>query len=71
MEAHPYLMPIIPEIRSKKEETSESPLLDLENKSMEELFTDYFRNSKEGKGQLPSESILNLFREVLALDEEE
>lgn len=70
MDAHAYQMPIIPEIRKKKNDTEEKPLLDLETKSMEELFTDYFRNSKEGKGQLPSESVLNLFREVLALEDE-
>lgn len=69
MDAHAYMMPIIPEIHTKQSDAAESPFLDLENKSMEELFTDYFRNSKEGKNQLPSESVLNLFREVLALEE--
>ena len=69
MDAHAYMMPIIPEVHVKKSDGAEMALLDLENKSMEELFTDYFRNSKEGKGQLPSDSVLNLFREVLALEE--
>lgn len=69
MDAHAYMMPIIPEVHVKQSDGAESPFLDLENKSMEELFTDYFRNSKEGKGQLPSDSVLNLFREVLALEE--
>lgn len=69
MDAHAYMMPIIPEIHTKQSDAAESPFLDLESKSMEELFTDYFRNSKEGKSQLPSESVLNLFKEVLALEE--
>ena len=69
MDAHAYMMPIIPEVHVKQSDGAEMALLDLENKSMEELFTDYFRNSKEGKGQLPSDSVLNLFREVLALEE--
>lgn len=69
MDAHAYMMPIIPEVHVKKSDGAEMALLDLENRSMEELFTDYFRNSKEGKGQLPSDSVLNLFREVLALEE--
>ena len=69
MDAHAYMMPIIPEVHVKQSDGAESPFLDLEKKSMEELFTDYFRNSKEGKGQLPSDSVLNLFREVLALEE--
>lgn len=72
MEAHPFMMPIIPEIKKKKntEDEDVNPLSELESKSMEELFSDYFRNSKEGKGQSPSESVLSLFREILALEEE-
>ena len=67
LDAHAYMMPIIPEVKKmKRQETEKDLTLALEHKSMEELFLDYFKNSKEGKGQSPSESILKLFKEVLA-----
>ncbi|WP_428664990.1 metallophosphoesterase family protein [Runella sp.] len=71
-EAHTGLMPIIPEIRTKMTENGTAgKLLELEGSSMEELFIDYFKNSKEGKGQIPNESLLGVFREILSLDEDE
>ncbi len=71
-EAHAGLMPIIPEIRTKVTANDTSAkVLELEGSSMEDLFIDFFRNSKEGKGQAPNESLLGVFREILALDEDE
>lgn len=71
-EAHAGLMPIIPEIRTKAAANDASAkVLELEGSSMEDLFVDFFRNSKEGKGQAPNESLLGVFREILALDEDE
>ena len=73
MDAHPALMAIIPEIRTKeaKAEAAERLRLDPDKLSIEDLFIDYFKNSTVGKGQLPGESLLDLFREVRALDEAE
>ncbi|MBB3841198.1 exonuclease SbcD [Runella defluvii] len=74
MEAHAGLMPIIPEIRTKTSATSSDTtreLLQQEGRGMEELFINYFKNSKEGKGQAPNESLLGVFKEILALDEDD
>ena len=38
------------------------------NQSMESLFNDYFTHIK---GQIPNEDIMNLFREILAEEDEE
>ncbi len=71
-EAHTGLMPIIPEIRAKAvDKDTNAKLVELEGSSMEELFIDYFKNTKEGRGQAPNESLLGIFREILALDEDE
>ncbi len=66
--AHNGIVTIIPEVlnadlfveNSKKQ-------IDL-NQSMESLFSDYFNHSK---GQLPNEDIMNLFKEILAEEDEE
>lgn len=68
MEAHTGLMPIIPEIRSKTDtQQSQRQVADLQNQSMEALFADYFQSKHNN--QTPSESLIGLFREVLALEE--
>lgn len=68
MEAHTGLMPIIPEIRSKKTtQQSQQQVADLQTQSMEELFVEYFQNKNT---QSPSESLMALFREVLAVDQD-
>ena len=54
-----------------KAEAAERLRLDPDKLSIEELFIDYFKTSKLGDGQTPGESLLNLFREVRALDEAE
>lgn len=74
LDAHPALMPIVPEIRPA-EETPEDAApngVDL-TKGMEALFADYFRQHRtvNKTGQEAPESLLSLFREVLALDDEE
>lgn len=73
MEAHAGLMPIVPEIRTKTTTTNDTTreLLQQEGRGMEELFINYFKNSKEGKGQTPNESLMEVFKEILALDEDE
>jgi len=66
--AHSGIVTIIPEVlnpnlfveNSKKQ-------IDL-NQSMESLFSDYFTHIK---GQLPNEDIMNLFKEILAEEDEE
>jgi exonuclease SbcD len=66
--AHNGIVTIIPEVlnadmfveNSKKQ-------IDL-TQSMESLFSDYFNHSK---GQLPNEDIMNLFKEILAEEDEE
>ncbi|MFN4147542.1 MAG: exonuclease SbcCD subunit D [Runella sp.] len=65
MEAHSGLMPIIPEIRSKNNsETIQQKVVDLQGRTVEELFIDYFKH--KNNNQAPSESILQLLKEVLA-----
>lgn len=71
-EAHIGLMPIIPEIRTKTTGNDASgKVVELEGSSMEDLFIDFFKNSKDGKGQTPNESLLGVFREILSLDDDE
>lgn len=71
-EAHVGLMPIIPEIRTKTTGNDASgKVVELEGSSMEDVFIDFFKNSKDGKGQTPNESLLGVFREILSLDDDE
>jgi len=61
--AHDGIVSLIPEVKNQDETgTGGSKAIDL-NKSMEALFSDYFRHAK---GQEPNESILNLFKEILS-----
>ncbi len=68
MEAHPAMMSIIPEVKNQSTQQGTQGIVSLDGKSLEELFIEYFRNSKEGKGQNPSESLLNLFKEVTSIE---
>ncbi|MFA5879820.1 MAG: exonuclease SbcCD subunit D [Candidatus Margulisiibacteriota bacterium] len=65
LNAHSGIVAIIPEIKNiqEKEETKKEINLD---KSINDLFQDYFRYSKNG--QEPNQEILNLFCEVLAVE---
>lgn len=64
---HNGIISIIPDvIRGESDLANLRRTIDL-SKGMEELFTDYFRYEK---GQEPNQRILNLFKEVLAEDEE-
>ncbi|MCX6238118.1 MAG: exonuclease subunit SbcD [Bacteroidia bacterium] len=64
---HNGIISIIPDVKSGDgDPVNFRRIIDL-SKSMEELFTDYFRYEK---GQEPNQQILNLFKEVLAEDEE-
>jgi len=57
---------IIPELANKElMQNGSSSVIDL-NKSLEELFKEFFLNKK---GQAPNERILNLFKEVLSEEE--
>jgi exonuclease SbcD len=66
--AHNGIVTIIPEVKNAAGLSSGSKKsIDL-TRSMEELFTDYFRHAK---GQEPNEELMALFTELLALDEED
>ena len=63
--AHQGIVAIIPEIKNQATNLeSKLPTIDL-TKSMESLFADYFTHTKK---QAPSESIVKLFKELLAED---
>lgn len=63
---HEGIVMIIPELANKElMQNDSSSVIDL-NKSLEELFKDFFLNKK---GQTPNERILNLFKEVLSEEE--
>jgi exonuclease SbcD len=63
--AHQGIVAIIPEIKNQGTDLeSKLPTIDL-TKSMESLFADYFTHTKK---QAPPESILQLFKELLAED---
>jgi exonuclease SbcD len=63
-DAHSYIINIIPEIKNKTFILNQQGNIDL-NKSIEQLFTDYFHHSK---GQSPDEAIIELFKEVLSTE---
>ncbi|MCU0341005.1 MAG: exonuclease SbcCD subunit D [Spirosomaceae bacterium] len=66
MDAHAGLMPIIPEIRTQPNTAqSQRKLADLQAQSREELFIEYFQQKHN---QAPSESLMALFREILATE---
>ncbi|MDD4921746.1 MAG: exonuclease subunit SbcD [Bacteroidales bacterium] len=60
--SHDGIVSLIPEVKSQHKTAANNKAIDL-NKSMEALFSDYFRHAK---GQEPSGSMLNLFREILS-----
>ena len=66
--AHNGIVTVIPEVNNADllVESSKKQI-DL-NQSMESLFNDYFTHIK---GQIPNEDIMNLFREILAEEDEE
>jgi exonuclease SbcD len=66
--AHNGIVTIIPEVLNTDLNVENSKKqIDL-NQSMESLFSDYFNHIK---GQLPNEDIMNLFKEILAEEDEE
>ncbi len=66
--AHNGIVTIIPEVLNPDLfAESNKKQIDL-NQSMESLFNDYFTHIK---GQLPNEDIMNLFKEILAEEDEE
>ncbi len=67
VDAHPYLMPIVPALKLQPEGGTSRSMADLQGQSMEELFVSYFKTHKDSQGQAPSDSLLDLFREITAL----
>ncbi|WP_320053380.1 exonuclease SbcCD subunit D [uncultured Acetobacteroides sp.] len=65
IEVHPNIISIIPDIKSKELIASDRSTADL-SKNTEELFRDYFMKEK---GQEPSDSLMSLFKEMLAEEE--
>jgi exonuclease SbcD len=61
-EMHEGIVNIIPEVKNKAFVLNQQGAIDL-NKSMEELFLDYFHHSK---GQQPDPATMELFKEVLS-----
>jgi len=67
LDAHNYIVTIIPESKKADEEGEGTGTADIDlTKKMEDLFIDYF---KYKKGQEPGERILNLFREIISEEE--
>ena len=65
-DAHSGIVNIIPEIKNKAFTLNETGKIDL-NKSVEQLFVEYFQHVK---GQQPDENLMQLFKEVLGTTEE-
>ncbi len=65
-DAHSEIVNIIPEIKNKAFTLNETGKIDL-NKSVEQLFVEYFQHVK---GQQPDENLMQLFKEVLGITEE-
>ena len=65
-DAHTGIVNIIPEIKNKAFTLNETGKIDL-NKSVEQLFHEYFQHVK---GQQPDENLLQLFKEVLGTTQE-
>ncbi len=68
--AHDGLIGIIPEIRNSKKTIAFQQSADRQVQTMEEIFIDYFKTRKESAGQAPSEGLLGLFKEILAIETE-
>ena len=66
-DANESIVMIVPEIAGKESTQSDTPHETDLNKSMEDLFKEFFLNKK---GQAPNERILNLFKEILSEEEE-
>jgi DNA repair protein SbcD/Mre11 len=62
LDTHKAIIHIKPELKSDKSADENAPKIDL-NKSINELFLDYF---KYKKGQEPNEELLNIFKELLS-----
>ncbi|MCF6242478.1 MAG: exonuclease subunit SbcD [Bacteroidales bacterium] len=58
--AHPYIINIIPKVKSAANIQEEMNNIDI-SKNIEELFTDYFRHKK---GQMPNKVLIDLFKEI-------
>ena len=69
LDAHPNLMPIVPELKSQSQSQASRQLVDIQGQTMEELFVAYFKTDKDSKGQTPSDALIDLFREITALPE--
>lgn len=67
-DSHEGIVVIIPEVKNQKEILNNKKKINLE-KSIEELFIDYFK--EKNNGQLPDNSILKLFKEVLSVEQTE
>ncbi len=66
-ENHDGIVTIIPTIRNRPETETDAGEIDL-SKSMDELFTDYFRSKHDG--QEPGNALMDLFREIRAGEEQ-
>ena len=66
-EAHPNIINVIPDIKNGELIMAQRSTADLSRKT-EELFSDYFIREK---GQQPSESLMALFKEILAEEDEQ
>jgi len=67
-DAHPRIVTIIPESRQTGDFSQDNAATSIDlTKKMEDLFIDYFRYKK---AQEPNERILDLFREIIAGEEE-
>lgn len=66
-ELHPHIINLIPDVRNKDLMVNHRGSADL-TKSTEELFCDYFQKEK---GQMPSDSLLAIFKEILAEEDEQ
>lgn len=64
-ECHSGIVNIVPEVKNNTFILNTKDTIDL-NKSIEDLFVEYFRHQKE---QTPDEATMELFKEVLGLDE--
>jgi DNA repair protein SbcD/Mre11 len=68
LDAHPGIVTIIPEVQNLQSlEDAQAKTIDL-SKNIEDLFKDYFKHKL---GQNPNERIVDLFKEILAVEEAE
>lgn len=67
-DSHNHILNIIPKVEKEKGEAdNETPTIDI-SKDIEDLFIDYFRAKHQ---QMPSDSIIDLFRELKNIEKEE